>query len=98
MAAKKKQPGVGSTGLPKIPSVSPPASAAPQDVDPIPTTGRFLVLIREGQVDSAIAELRRSAGVTKVALSADYASNANAVDMEEVHDADVIVYNKLGVA
>ena len=76
------------------------AEIPPGDVEPMPgsraTTGRYLVLFRENATASALKTLRESASLATVASSADF--EGGSLDVAEVADSDVIVFDKLGVA
>lgn len=67
--------------------------AGEEDARPLGTTGRFLVLMRDGAVDSGTATLSRVAGL-RVASAADFAGGAvpDALD-----GADAVLLPELGV-
>jgi len=58
-------------------------------------TGRYLVLLRAGATRNAVQSLRDVAGLDDVASTADY---ADGLDLAEVSDTPVIVFDRLGVA
>lgn len=72
----------------KKPRLEPPPGKAPA------TTGRLLVLMREGLVGFGVADLRNAAGL-RAACSADFAG-CNATE-DDMGDADAFVLHELGV-
>jgi subtilisin len=73
-----------------------PATTATSDNPIAPgTTGRFLVLMREGDSKSGVKALRAAGGM-KVASSSDF--DAGAVDAGKLAGADGVMLEKLGVA
>ncbi len=60
------------------------------------TTGRYLVLLREDDVDAGIQALYNTAGISGVARARDFEDNA--VIPERVKDTDTVVFDGLSVA
>jgi subtilisin family serine protease len=67
-----------------------PSIAQPQ------TTGKYLVLLRENEVNAGIEILSDAAGVTGVARAADF--EANALSGQQLENAETLVFDNLGVA
>lgn len=64
---------------------------------PLPeTTGRYLVLLRENAVNSAIQTLRDTAGISSVALASDFENSA--LSAEQLQASDPVFFDRLGVA
>jgi subtilisin family serine protease len=59
-------------------------------------TGRYLVLFREKETTQALKVLHDSAGLTKVARTADFANAA--FEPDQVASSDVVVFDELSVA
>lgn len=69
-----------------------------RSVDSVPevgTTGSYLVLMEEDQVDAGIKALKKTAGVS-VTNAAD--GEAGALDAEQLRDEPSVVFDRLGVA
>jgi subtilisin family serine protease len=60
------------------------------------TTGKYLVLLRENEVNAGIQALSDSAGVHGVARSADF--EGNVLSAEQLENAETLVFDNLGVA
>ncbi|MBD2598012.1 S8 family serine peptidase [Nostoc spongiaeforme FACHB-130] len=60
------------------------------------TTGRYLVLLRENELDSGIRTLRDHTGNRRVARAADFETNA--ISAEQLEQTDTTVFDNLGVA
>lgn len=89
--ARSRAPRGGSTAS------EPDAPPAPPFLDyPGETTGRFLVLYKEGATAQAVAALKDAAGLSAVASTAD--AESGALTAEQVAEADLLVFDKLGVA
>jgi subtilisin family serine protease len=67
-----------------------PSIAQPQ------TTGKYLVLLRENEVNAGIEILSDAAGVTGVARAADF--EANALSGQQLENAETLIFDNLGVA
>lgn len=63
---------------------------------PLETTGRYLVLLPEGNVDSGIRAFTDSTGISAVARSADFADRTFTAEQLESEEASV--FDSLGVA
>ncbi len=62
----------------------------------IETTGRYLVLLPETDVNSGISALTNSTGIRAVARAADFESHA--FTSEELESSEASVFDRLGVA
>ncbi|MBE9124624.1 MULTISPECIES: S8 family peptidase [unclassified Coleofasciculus] len=60
------------------------------------TTGRYLVLLPEDEIEAGMQTLRDSAGISSVARTAE--SEGNALPPEQLQGADTVVFDQLGVA
>lgn len=60
------------------------------------TTGRYLVLLRENAVDSAIQALHDVAGISSVARASDFENSA--LSAEQLQASDPVLFDRLGVA
>ncbi len=60
------------------------------------TTGKYLVLLRENEVNAGIEILSDAAGVSGVARAADF--EANALSGQQLENAETLVFDNLGVA
>lgn len=60
------------------------------------TTGRYLVLLPENEIDAGIRALTDSTGIRTMARASDFESHT--VSAEQLENADVIVFDRLGVA
>ena len=67
-----------------------PSIAQPQ------TTGKYLVLLRENEVNAGIEILSDAAGVSGVARAADF--EANALSGQQLENAETLIFDNLGVA
>lgn len=71
-------------------------SPNPANIQPPETTGKYLVLLREDDVEAGIQTLQDSAGVSNIARASDFEDSA--VNLNEVSDTDTVVFDQLGVA
>jgi subtilisin len=60
------------------------------------TTGKYLVLLREDEVNAGIQALSNSTGVSNVARATDFPDSA--LSPEQLESADTLVFDNLGVA
>jgi subtilisin family serine protease len=60
------------------------------------TTGKYLVLLRENEVNAGIEILSDAAGVSGVARAADF--EANALSGQQLENAETLIFDNLGVA
>lgn len=60
------------------------------------TTGRYLVLLRENELDAGVQALQESVGVRSVARASDF--EGSALSAEQLESADILVFDNLGIA
>ncbi|MGK7878027.1 MAG: S8 family serine peptidase [Xenococcaceae cyanobacterium] len=60
------------------------------------TTGKYLVLLGEDDINAGIQTMRDSAGISKVARAADF--EGSAVILEQLEDTDTLVLDQLCIA
>jgi subtilisin family serine protease len=77
-------------------SEPPPPSHALLTDQPEETTGRFLVLFREGELKEGVRELKRAGGLERVANSTAFTHAAAGAAAQA--DTEIVVFEKLGVA
>lgn len=68
----------------------------PNSITIVETTGRYLVLLPEGNVDSGIRALTDSTGIRSIARATDFAGNA--FTAEQLENSEASVFDNLGVA
>ncbi len=65
-------------------------------IDSPQTTGKYLVLLREDDLGAGIQALQDLTGISRVAMSRDFAEGA--VTPDQLEEADTVIFEQLGVA